>query len=230
MVLVVVTCALRTSDCLRGLIEQVDRQPWGGERLLVSDGPPAIETGWPTHATAKAGAGQMRTYWRALGLGVERARRAGSGRFLVLEDDVELSANAMVYIDDVEVPQDHDFLTWFDGHAVPRGAPAGIYAVPTRRFYCLQGVTWKIETAERLLASRQAAAWTQLHRGDHLVRAILAGGRYGVHVPNLVEHRGIESICTPGRALIGPRLAANYAGRDFDCLSLRRPATSRRDR
>jgi len=55
---------------------------------------------------------------------------------------------------------------------------------------------------------------------DLLIAQVLAGRTYGVHVPNLVQRCGSESICNPGHALVGARTAANDPGKQFDALSL----------
>jgi hypothetical protein len=220
MVLVVTTSALRGARYLRALIAQVEREiadGWKGRPLIVSDGPPPFDSGWRTDASAAPG-GQKHTYWRALASGVEHACHAGTQQFLILEDDVELCRNALRYIAGVTVPAEFAFLSWFDGHAVPAGTEPGIHAAPAGRFICLQAVTWTLATAATLLASRRAATWSEPHRGDLLVASILARRRYGVHVPNLVEHRGVESLCSPGQRLAGIRVAANYPGATFDAM------------
>jgi hypothetical protein len=155
---------------------------------------------------------------------VEQTRGETDDRILILEDDVELCRNALTYIERTPIPHDLDFITWFDGHIIQSGASPGIYSVPAERFFCLQGVTWRRSTAERLLRSPEAAAWPDRHSGDTLIGKILRGRRYGVHVPNLIQHIGAQSICNRGQRLEGVRTAANYPGRWFDARQLsRRP-------
>jgi hypothetical protein len=57
-----------------------------------------------------------------------------------------------------------------------------------------------------------------------LIAKILRGRHYGVHVPNLVQHLGDQSICNPGQGLSGVRVANNYPGARFDALTLGRSA------
>ncbi len=221
MILLVTTCRGRNGGYLARLQRQIDDSGWNGRRVLVSDGPPPSPSGagWSVAATPQR-EGQKKTYWRALALGLEECRRAGSDRMLILEDDVELCTNALAYIERAHLPGAFAFVTWYDGHAVPRGASRGIYPANAMRFICLQALTWTTSVAEELLSSRVAAAWSEAHGGDLLIARILAGRSYGVHVPNLVQHLGSESVCSPGVDLSGARTASNYAGKEFDAATL----------
>jgi hypothetical protein len=78
------------------------------------------------------------------------------------------------------------------------------------------------------LRSPAAAAWPDRHGGDTLIARILTGRRYGVHVPNLLQHIGAQSICNPGQGLAGVRVANNYPGRSFDAHRLDRGPVPRR--
>lgn len=219
MNVVIVTCQRRGTQHLRNLIDQIDGSGWPGARAIVADGPLQTETSWRTFSGAEY-EGQMRTYWRALSTGIATSRASGGDRICILEDDVELCRNAVFHMQRVALPADVEFVSWFDGHAVPAGAPPGIHRAAARRFVCLQAVTWKVATAERLLSSPMARTWNEPHRADLLIAQILAGRSYGVHVPNLVQHCGADSICNPGDALVGLRTSANYPGKEFDALTL----------
>lgn len=220
MILLVTTCGARDRGYLARLQSQIADSGWSGRRILVSDGPPPAQAaGWTTTAT-RTREGQKPTYWRALAVGVEEARRTGDDRILILEDDVELCTNALPYMERAHLPRPFDFVTWYDGHVVAPGAPAGFYVASATRFICLQGVTWRLRTAETLLTSGLAAAWPEPHGGDLLVARVLGGRGYGVHVPNLVQHLGADSVCSPGETLAGARVANNYPGRDFDAARI----------
>ena len=221
MVLLVTTCGGRDSQYLRRLVGQVDSSGWRGSRIVVSDGRPSALTGWRTSASPR-NEGQKRTYWRALAIGLEEAQRKRLDRILILEDDVALCRNALQYMERARLPHVLDFVTWFDGHAVPPRARFGIYPVLGRTFFCLQGVTWSRASAERLVTAPAAQQWKQRHSGDILVAKVLAGRYYGVHVPNLVQHLGATSVCNPGQGLTGVRVANNFPGYDFDALTLGR--------
>jgi hypothetical protein len=106
---------------------------------------------------------------------------------------------------------------------MPAGAAHGLHACALRAFSCLQAISWPLHSAARLLRSPRVALWSEPHRGDLLVRDILAPGVYGVHIPNLVEHRGEQSLCNPGAPLSGLRVARNYPGPSFDALTLPYP-------
>jgi hypothetical protein len=229
MVLIIITAGHRGAACVGRLLAQVRDAGWSGPRFVVCDGPPVRASGFATLASNRR-QGQRRTYWRALALGVEESRRDGDDRILILEDDVELCRNALEYIERTAVPAGLDFITWFDGHMLRAGAGAGIYSVPAEKFFCLQGVTWRRATAEALLRSPEAATWSDRHSGDTLIARILRGRRYGVHVPNLLQHIGAQSICNPGQKLAGVRTANNYPGRRFDASALDRgrPALAQR--
>jgi hypothetical protein len=219
MIVVITTCERPGSSYLEPLMRSIDTSRWNGRRLVVADGPLSTRSDWPVLA-GPSRLGQMRTYWRALATGVDEARRHGSDRITIFEDDVEICHNALQYMERARMPDALDFVTWFDGHVVPPGSRHGIYPVPAQYFFCLQGVTWRVSVAERLLAAPQAQAWPEPHRGDILIARILAGRKYGVHVPNLVQHRGDVSLCNPGQGLAGVRTAANYPGPQLDALQL----------
>lgn len=219
MLLIITTAGSRAKACLENLLRQIQDSGWHGLRFLVCDGAPVRANRWFSIVSPRR-EGQRRTYWKALSLGVEQTRGSGDDRFLILEDDVELCRNALAYIERTPIPRDLDFITWFDGHMIRPDSSPGIYSVPAERFFCLQGVTWRRSTAERLLRSPEAAAWTDRHSGDTLIGKILRGRRYGVHVPNLVQHMGAQSICNPGQGLNGVRTASNYPGRRFDARQL----------
>ena len=219
LTVVVVTCAARGNAGLAALLRQIDDSGWTEQTLVVSDGPATIATKAVVSATPVR-AGQMKNYWRALELGMHTAVARGQEHFLVLEDDVELCRNVLPYVALTEHCERFEFVSWFDGHAVPAGAADGLYACPIQSFICLQAITWPHKTAARLLQSSCAARWSEPHRGDLLVRHVLAPGLYGVQVPNLVEHRGNDSLCSPGAKLNGTRVARNYAGLGFDALTL----------
>jgi hypothetical protein len=227
MVVLITTCGGRDSQYLRRLLTQIDSSNWRGPRIVVSDGRQSVLTGWRVAASSH-NEGQKRTYWRALAIGLEEARRRRFDRILILEDDVVLCRNALQYMESARLPSVLDFVTWFDGHAIPPRARQGIYPVLGQSFFCLQGVTWSCATAERLLTAPAAQQWKERHSGDILVAKILRGRYYGVHVPNLVQHLGATSVCNPGQGLTGVRVANNYPGHDFDALTLGRsaPATA----
>jgi hypothetical protein len=219
VILLITTCKRTGGQYLEDLIRVVDESGWQGPRFLVSDGEPPLAASWPT-ITTNENTGQMRTYWRALAIGLDQARLLGDSKILILEDDVELCRNALQYMERAVLPANTEFVTWFDGHVIPRGSRQGVYRVPARHFFCLQGVVWTIAAAEKLLNAPDAAVWSEPHRGDNLIAQILARDYYGVHVPNLVQHRGAVSICNPGQQLDGVRTANNYPGPEFDALTL----------
>jgi hypothetical protein len=221
MILLITTCASRNVGYFGRLLKQINSSGWEGRRFVISDGPSPLVTGWPTSASRTC-EGQKSNYWRALAVGLEEARKSGDDRILILEDDVELCRNALQYMHRARLPPVLDFVTWFDGHMVPRGASDGIYPLNAQHFFCLQGVTWRAATAERLLRAPAAARWRERHSGDILIAKILSGRRYGVHVPNLVQHLGAESVCNPGQRLNGVRIANNYRGSQFDAMMLGR--------
>jgi hypothetical protein len=219
MILLITTCGSRSPQYFGQLVRQINNSGWSGPRFIISDGPPSLVTGWPT-SSSRSCEGQKSTYWRALAVGLEEARKTGDDRILILEDDVELCRNALQYMQRAHLPSMLDFVTWFDGHMVPPGAAEGIHPMLAQDFFCLQGVTWRAATAERLLRAPAARTWRELHSGDILIARILSGRRYGVHVPNLVQHLGAESVCNPGKKLKGVRVANNYPGSQFDAMTL----------
>jgi hypothetical protein len=125
-------------------------------------------------------------------------------------------------MEQARLPGAFAFVTWYDGHAVPRGAARGIYPANALRFICLQAVTWKPTVAQELLSSPVAAAWPEIHGGDLLIAKILGGRSYGVHIPNLVQHLGADSVCSPGDTLAGAprtttRVGSSTPPRSSEC-------------
>jgi hypothetical protein len=81
LILLVTTCRGRDPEYLGRLQRQIDESGWRGRKILISDGtPPTASTAdWLVDATVQQ-EGQKKTYWRALALGLQECRRAGSDR------------------------------------------------------------------------------------------------------------------------------------------------------
>lgn len=220
LVVVITTCSGRGASLLSALLAQIQQAGWQELVIIVSDGPAPAEVNCARVVDSPATVGQARNYWRALALGLEATIAAAASQFLILEDDVELCANALPYMAKTLVPPELDFVTWFDGHALSANAPRGLHSVPVRQFICMQAVTWPVGTASRLLNNPLLDRWSEPHRGDLLVRQCLPTGRYGICVPNLVEHLGSQSLCAPSTGLITQRVARNYPGPNFDAVTL----------
>src|SRR3954467_11478207 len=104
MVLLITTCGVRDPRYLGQLLKQIGASGWKGPRVLVSDGPTPLVTGWPTASSPRC-EGQMRTYWRAMALGLDQARKHRTDRVVILEDDVELCRNALQYLEHARIPR-----------------------------------------------------------------------------------------------------------------------------
>lgn len=190
MILAVVTCPGREAH-FRALCDQIAEQGWAGQVIAVRD---------------PGGDGQKRTYFRAL----RECLGFGDHRFVIVEDDITLAPGALEAMRAAYVPGPFEFLTWFDGQICAPGAEPGIYPAWCQHFSCLQAVTWRASAARAVLDSPLAAEWTDPHNGDVLIARVLTGKRYGVRVPNLVQHVGAASVVTPGAPLEGLRVATNF--------------------
>ncbi len=233
MLVLITTCRRpRGTDYLNPLLRQVLQETRAV--MVVSDGPLEVELAnrvrVPLIKASPEPRGQKFAYWSALRLGSSWGDDddGEDRRVTILEDDVVLCRNALAYMERVQLPENLDLVSWYDGHAVERislpGRPAGghIVAVQAERFACLQAVTYPQRTIRRLLEAPAAARWREPHGGDNLIAEVLRGRHYGVHLPNLVDHVGADSIVSPGQSLEGMRRARNFPGADFDALQLLR--------
>jgi hypothetical protein len=164
--------------------------------------------------------GQAHAYRTALRLALDVALPREP--ITILEDDIEICRGAVEYITrfPLQLFTHVAFVSWFDAHQAPPGAPPGITYATTGTFYNLQAVTWHHAIAAAAVASPAWDRWPRRHEGDVLIREVLSGKRYAVHTPNLVQHVGDASICNPGLLVRGNRISQNWRGPDFDVRSI----------
>lgn len=174
--------------------------------------------------------GQFRNYWRALRVARDLANRYDLDQVTVGEDDIEVCEGTFDYIETYRVPESLAFVTWFDANRPAMVQPfdesgkryACLTPEPAIKFRCLQLVTYPLRTVDLLLSAPQATWWNHPHEGDTLIAIILDEARqvYGIHMPNLAQHVGAESLANPGKGLTPRRTSANYPGADFDAKTL----------
>jgi len=171
--------------------------------------------------------GTVANYYRALRVALDICERYQLQQILVCQDDIELCTGALEYIEAFPVPVGAAFVEWFDGREPGRGVGP---CAPWVKWECgrtlnLQAVTWRLETIRAVLAQPRPAWWTLPHGVDDLLCCIAGdlGWQWGVHLPNLVQHVGAQSLVDPARTLTGNRTSKNYPGKDFDARSLWAP-------
>lgn len=144
---------------------------------------------------------------------------------VIVEDDVSPARNAMAYVQSWQRPT---FTTFFN----TRGWPLGIHQLDASGFWGLQCVRIPAELAARLGAEDpNADAWLRnpsnptvmmpgLHGGDFSIgRMLRAWGEPVYQHRTLFQHVGAQSLCEPKATLKGIRVARDFVGEDFDCLT-----------
>jgi len=178
--------------------------------------------------------GQCWNFLRALRAGVE----SGAERITLLEDDIEITRGFVARVEATEVPDDCAFISWFDPFlGCPRlgtyydahpeigpkekipDAPGFVRRVAAL-FYCNQALTFRRAAAEMILESSLTRMWSVPNEGDQLIAQVMRHDFYAVHVPSIVQHVGMVSLCNPGTALEKNRVSHHYRGADFDAGTL----------
>lgn len=175
--------------------------------------------------------GQCANYWTALRVALDICERYQLKQILVCEDDIELCAHALDYIEAFEVPEHLAVVEWYHGRLPPETLGRQLVAEHPRKVLNLQAVTWPLRSLRELLAEPRPRWWPDRHGGDDLLTIIAAdlGWRWASHIPNLVQHVGAQSLVDPSRTLAGGRSSKNYPGADFDARTLWAPGKVVRD-
>jgi hypothetical protein len=161
------------------------------------------------------------------------------GRDLVFcEDDYKFTKNAMPRIIKTEVLNDCGFVTWFDGLRCPRNdypeklvptisvkpANGNIWCMGVQR-HAWRFVEWMVERWPTNVHPKYMPHRWHPHFMDTILSRMLEDSpwpKYGVALPNLVEHIGEVSGYqgTPDLSTRGPGLRANnYPGDSYDALA-----------
>jgi hypothetical protein len=164
--------------------------------------------------------GTKHAYWGAL-TGLLEGTAADD--LLVLEDDLAFCKNGFLRMLTFPLPADLDWVTFFGPQILVRAkAWAGLWRVPAPSFGTL-AIKFRRESLRRIVIwpAQSPDEFMSFVAGDQaLDRCRLRHGmRFGLHVPELVEHRG--AISTQGDHLEHEeRSAKSWPGPEFDALTL----------
>lgn len=164
------------------------------------------------------GAGQAKTFFRALQLAVDYVPNLTA--LTLLEDDVVLAENALDYIATTKIDDDLAFISWFsvDHYSGPRLSPT-LDCIPARDYMFNQAITFPARTVHELLASDALKNWSELHGADRIYKDVFPDRLVAVHYPNLVQHvGGTQSLV--GNNSHGLRTSPTFIGQDADALAL----------
>jgi hypothetical protein len=162
------------------VVEQARQGSPGRDVVVVVDGHWEGEPIAGTELVELGTTGHARAY-----LKMARLAQMRHEHLLALEDDIELVADAIPYMDDFEVPRDVA-LVQFMSRVATQGSPHGLLRTsgPIRGF---QAVKWPFRTLA-LLAQVEP---------EHIDPCIVFGkwlretnARAGMHIPDLVRHVG----------------------------------------
>jgi len=203
---------------LAATLAAIGLQPHGGRLYLHSDGPlppelPArLVDGWQVHEGEKyPGNRNTHAFWDVL-------EAAGRDDLVFFEDDVAPGKNAIAYMTAARCPPELAFVSYFEA-AFRADAPIGLYTGPAEAFGLCQALYLPARTVAELVRARgRAGVWNPEVGSDACMANVLAGRRYGIHVPALVQHLGFESLTNPRRSDL-PR-SHTFRGEDFNAFDL----------
>jgi hypothetical protein len=157
-------------------------------------------------------------YWHALELG------AKSGEDLLLfEDDLLFCRNAVRRMSTFPVPGDLALVSFFSPRVLQTASAIPGLWRPPRFTYFTQAIKFSASTLQALVEYRKNPGWTKFNASDNALMLALTtlGLRYGVHAPDLVDHVGAISECTPSASLeMNDRRSKMFPGPDWDALQL----------
>jgi hypothetical protein len=160
----------------------------------------------------------------------------GAERLLYFEDDVHPCRNAVARMAELEIPAAAAFVTFHEKKQILARRAPGLHLVPApdadgRGFWGLQAVAIPRRTLEYFAGLDPMSIRTAntSRNGDRVVEDFVAVSpwpRIAYHSPSLVRHTGEISQAHPDRHHANQHTPINYAGDDFDALSLRGEAAA----
>lgn len=178
---------------------------------------PELSPGFTTHL--RAFRGNKLPYFHLLDVG----RKMG-GEIVALEDDVILSRNAIRRMISFLVPRDLAWVQFFSPRVLtgPDSYP-GLWRPPLGSSLFLQATKYPAWALESLCQWKEthpkSICFAESDTSLALAAKILSM-KYGVHSPDLVQHRGESSEANEGSTLDKWRISQCWGGKAFDCLSL----------
>jgi hypothetical protein len=203
-------------------LDAIDREsvPVAAQVLFVDgpDAPPEVKPDWEIvkwQRPPRSLRGNKLPYWALLRNAFER----GHDDVLVFEDDLIFSENAVRRMVTLPIPSDCSFLQFFSPHLLPAAHMLpGIWRPPLGSVKFCQAIKFTRATLARLLdwQEHDLEFGKYVESDQSLNLAVLRLNlRYGVHCPDLVDHVGEISLCSPGDSL---NLADNERQRKSHCF------------
>lgn len=225
-VVIVSTCPRVGADYLPATLEALD-QAGAGElpRLVLSDGPREA-CSWPIICRDPAAESTRANLWQAFRAALELEAE----RLLYFEDDIYPCRNAVARMAELAIPAAAAFVTFHDKKQILRRRAPGLHMVPApdedgAGFWGLQAVALPRRTLEYLATLDPMSIRTINTRrnGDRVLEDFVSRSRWpwiAYHSPSLVRHVGHVSAAHPDRNHANQNVPINYAGDDFDALTL----------
>lgn len=155
------------------------------------------------------GTGGKRDFWAML----HYEARVGPGDdLLILEDDIITARNFIAY---ARRWPSHLFTSFFNG----RRRDTSRQPERAECFGFTQAIKVPARLVEQLVAGGPEAPARGRHQDDALAIELQRLGERVWYHRSLVQHVGHQSIVMPGEKLEGNRVADDFVGEDFDCLS-----------
>jgi hypothetical protein len=235
MNLIVLTCPRQSAPeawpYIGNTLAQIDAEDVAGVRksIVVDRGDvDLVGEGWACKAPGLGWAiepftddhlvGNKWAYWRCL----ELAAAAG-GDLILLEDDLSFCRNAVRRMMLFPVPSDLGLVSFFSPRILETASAIPGLWRPPRFTYFTQAIKFSESCLLRLVAWKNDRRWQQYTASDNALMVALTnlGIRYGVHCPDLVQHTGDISECTPLCDQVSEqRVSKMWPGPGFDALSL----------
>lgn len=223
--LTVLTCP-RGKNYLPDTLASLDR---GGarsiDRFVLVDGRAQgfSRPGWSVDTVNHTPQGSLHALFATL----RWARNHDVDRLLYFEDDVVVCKNAIPRMLAVGVPENLAFVSFFDMKEMSYAAPPGMYEMSPmgndgRGFWGMQSVLLPRRTIEFILRNEdRIRRFGNKQSGETLFgyELLKDGQKYGVHVPNLVEHVGDVSAIWSWTPSVNRR-STSFPGESFDAASL----------
>lgn len=162
--------------------------------------------------------GNKWSYWHLLNIG-----RLLGGDLIALEDDLWFSTNAVRRMMAFPIPLDLAWVQFFSPRIlVAPDSPPGLWRPPGGTSLFLQAAKYSAPALAQLIDFKRHPLWTQWKESDTCLATAEheLGLRYGVHSPDLVQHRGDLSEANPLDKLNPWRKSACWLGSEFDALEL----------
>lgn len=200
-----------------------------GKRSVISYPGDHEHTPWQNIQYKHGPSGTIPALFRLVSMAVDNDVDA----FLLCEDDILPCKNAVEKMLHFPIPEEVAFVAFIDMHIFARQSRSGLYrlrpvmAETTKQFWGHQAVLFPRRTLRALLKAAEQTSelinrWK--NSSDGMLGDLMERGQlqseYACHIPCLVDHIGKVSRVFTGQSKHYYHSATNFAGKDFDALSL----------